>query len=570
MMQDLPVKVILAESAYQVIASETADSLEVETGGLLVGRRVYYKNSPLIVVLHASGPGRAADRQTLQFAPDHKALQAALEKWRSHFSQYDADYVGEWHKHPPELPHPSRGDVQQARRILADSSYKLPDGYLLLPISRIDDDAMKLDMYLISRELDNYLHLPYERMPLDGLCESLNQVLSTETQNHLEPKKPSKPGRIFADHSIPVDTRRLPFAKSGTRAFTMHDYDPGKTIEGRVIKREERGETRQREPRLDVEGTESESHSGVDLLTLRLSREVERIRRLGKRYGFQVQATPDYELLTLTLEHPIPLSFDEGTLRHNHWPEDRSSGSESPVSQSPVSAPSRREESDTVPTPVSKLPIESEPDSTPTLVPEHCSNTEPNSVPPPALEHPSGTDPDSIPTPALEHPSGTDPDSIPTPVLEHPSGADSDSTPTPTIEHSSKPDRDSVPAPSREQLRQILVFLGYYPDRIHFWLETDRRSRPVPPTVQPRRGRSATVEQMVEDLLRNLSDDLKPNGPLGQLFSDLEYHTRKAIHIGAATVQSVNDLVTKLEADFNQGYVFSTELRIRPKEPGCS
>ena len=77
-MRDLPVKVILAESAYQAIASESAKSLEVETGGLLVGRRAYYKDSPLVVVLHASGPGRAADQQTLQFSPDHKALQAEL------------------------------------------------------------------------------------------------------------------------------------------------------------------------------------------------------------------------------------------------------------------------------------------------------------------------------------------------------------------------------------------------------------------------------------------------------------------------------------------------------------
>lgn len=345
----------------------------------------------------------------------------------------------------------------------------------------------------------------------------------------------------------------------------MHDYDPGKTIEGRVIKREEQREAGHREPRVSVESTESESHSGVDPFTLRLSREVERIRRLGKRYGFQVQASPDYELLTLTLENPIPLTLDAKTSRGNLSPEDRPAERESLASQSPVPDATSQGSSNTTVTPVSKYLVEVGPDSTPTLVLKHNSDAERDSVPLLGLEHSTDADADSTPTPALEHSSGTDSDSILTPTSEQPSDTGSDSTPTPVMENSPTPDLDSSPAPSREYLHQILVFLGYYPDRVHFWLQTDRRSRPIPPTIQPRRARSATVEQMVEDLLRNLSDDLKPNGPLGQLFFDLEYHTRKAIHIGAATVQSVNELVTKLEADFNQGYHFGTEIRIRPQ-----
>lgn len=546
-MGKVPVRAILAESAYQAIASETVNSPEVETGGLLIGRRIYHKGTPLIVVLHASGPGRSADRQVLQFAPDHERLQRELEEWRSRFATYGVDYIGEWHKHPPEIPHLSRGDVQQARRILADSSYELPDGDLLLPISRIDGDSVALDVYLVSRDLDDYICLPHEIIHLDELRQFLDLALVADVSDRLEPREPLEPVERRNDRLSTPHDWRPPQREVKVRPFTIRDYDPRKVIEGRVIGEEKREESRHRESQLDSENDRDKSDSGVDLITLRLSREVERIRRLGKRRGFEVETTSNYELLTLVLKRPIPLIPVEGVLGDGFVPSENSLSTDSGATSLPAS----------------ECPPSDGPDSALAPTPKHLSGDNSDLVSAPTSQCPPGDESNSTPTPASERSLSNESNSTAVPALEHSPSDESDSTPVPALERSPSNGSAITPTPSGENLLKILVFLGDYPAKVRFWLQTDRLSKAVPVDALPRRGRSATIEQMVDELLRNLSNDLRRDGILGQLFSDLEFHTRKVVHISAATVQSAGELIAKLESDFNRGFNFETGPQIR-------
>ena len=453
-MTNTPVKAYLAESAWLVIATETARTPALETGGLLIGRRIYYGKWPLLFVLHASGPGSSAFHDTLQFAPDHETLQAELVKWRSHFARYEVDYIGEWHKHPPEIPHPSRGDVQQARRILADSSYELPEGDLLLPISRIEDDAVGLDVYYIGRDTDAYVELPYEVAPLDTLCEFLDDVLAGG--GHRQQAETLEPQRDRAEEPKPASGRRAPARPNGqsTQRMDVSDYDPAKVIEGRLIQ----GGSMPRivqygEPSVQPEPDGSSTHSGVDLATLRLSREVERLRRVGRRCGFDVIPSPAFDQLELVLGHPICL---------------RTAG----------------------------------------LGPQEVS----------------------------------------------PASVDSG-------EANSSP--EAQPAP--EHVVKVVLYLGDYPAEAPLmWLQTDRRSIPVQPATGTGRDRALPIEQMVERLFRNLADDLKPDGPFGSLLADLEYQARRMIHVSAATIKDLSEFYTRIEADFNRGFDFGSELRVRP------
>lgn len=102
-MTRLPTRIDLRVDAYETIASETANHLPRETGGILLG----YQENGTIVATHAlvvEGQGTTTNRYVRDDVGANKLLEEFLEQ------RADDDptgYIGEWHSHPsPSGPSP--------------------------------------------------------------------------------------------------------------------------------------------------------------------------------------------------------------------------------------------------------------------------------------------------------------------------------------------------------------------------------------------------------------------------------------------------------------------------------
>ncbi|NTU81875.1 MAG: hypothetical protein HGA45_21280 [Chloroflexales bacterium] len=172
---------ISAQHAFARIAAEMANSQGQETGGLLVGRLFATADGPTLVVVAASGPGPRAQRDAHSFAPDVDDHQAELEHWCQFFSDYGVDYVGEWHSHHAGPATLSSGDLRQARAILDDPSYYLPDG-ICLPLATLIDGQLTLASYYLARDAQTPQLVPYTVIS-DDVREAL------ERWGHSEPRQ---------------------------------------------------------------------------------------------------------------------------------------------------------------------------------------------------------------------------------------------------------------------------------------------------------------------------------------------------------------------------------------------
>src|SRR5947209_2433384 len=73
-----------------------------ETGGILFGKWI---DARTVVLIAATGAGPRADHQQYTFAVDVDYANAELDRLRAKYP--GADFLGEWHKHPPTLDRPS-------------------------------------------------------------------------------------------------------------------------------------------------------------------------------------------------------------------------------------------------------------------------------------------------------------------------------------------------------------------------------------------------------------------------------------------------------------------------------
>ena len=163
------------QEAYVRLVSEVAASPSAETGGILVGRFFALPHGHVLVVVAASGPGKAAQRSADYFEPDSDDQQRELEHWRTLYAAYGVDYVGQWHTHPLE-EQLSPGDMAQIRAILNDPSYSLPHG-IFTPIVTYDGSALKLAAYFTARTTGETSKVPLS--VLEGDVEQLLDLFDT-------------------------------------------------------------------------------------------------------------------------------------------------------------------------------------------------------------------------------------------------------------------------------------------------------------------------------------------------------------------------------------------------------
>lgn len=133
-------KLIISDRALDTIEREARKQPNFETGGLVVGK----KTGEQTVITHATGPGPLAILSPESFNKDTPYLQNVLNLL---FHYFGVNYLGTWHKHPPDLAYPSAGDLASAASELQDEEIGLK--YLLLPICTLKDNVVTTIPYVI-------------------------------------------------------------------------------------------------------------------------------------------------------------------------------------------------------------------------------------------------------------------------------------------------------------------------------------------------------------------------------------------------------------------------------------
>jgi integrative and conjugative element protein (TIGR02256 family) len=114
-------KVYIRKDAYDLMKRESADSKDVETGGVLIGHR---RDSGKYVVLRVTGPGPKAIRTKARFEKDEEYCQKELTNALSQLAEKGL-YLGEWHYHPVGSNEPSGLDIRSLTEIAAQSNYRI-------------------------------------------------------------------------------------------------------------------------------------------------------------------------------------------------------------------------------------------------------------------------------------------------------------------------------------------------------------------------------------------------------------------------------------------------------------
>jgi integrative and conjugative element protein (TIGR02256 family) len=111
-----------------------------ETGGILIGHHAGHD----IRVTKATDAGPSAQASIGAFVRDTQHCQKILA---DEFALSGADYVGEWHSHVIDLPHPSRGDLETLARIVLDPDYNFPSFAMIL--ANIRKEEVELSTYVV-------------------------------------------------------------------------------------------------------------------------------------------------------------------------------------------------------------------------------------------------------------------------------------------------------------------------------------------------------------------------------------------------------------------------------------
>ncbi len=124
---EINVSVFLEEKAYSSLKEITDKSVNLETGGILIG---YYDVSSLNAII-----------TEITIAPEdsksgrnwfHRGVlglkQLLIYRWQAR----EDYYLGEWHLHPKSSPQPSLIDVSQMKQISNDKRYNCKEPLLLI------------------------------------------------------------------------------------------------------------------------------------------------------------------------------------------------------------------------------------------------------------------------------------------------------------------------------------------------------------------------------------------------------------------------------------------------------
>jgi len=118
-------KVYVRKDVYDFMKQESADSKDVETGGVLIG---YREDSGKYVILRATGPGPKAIRTKTRFEKEEEYCQKGLIDAFSQLGEKGL-YLGEWHYHPVGSNEPSGLDIKS---LTAQTGYRIDKPIMII------------------------------------------------------------------------------------------------------------------------------------------------------------------------------------------------------------------------------------------------------------------------------------------------------------------------------------------------------------------------------------------------------------------------------------------------------
>jgi integrative and conjugative element protein (TIGR02256 family) len=141
-------KLLLTKKAYRSIVKECTSFPEVETGGILIGKKVDDCN---FAVLFTIGSGPKAVRCRTRFSPDEEWQQKMLERL---FERYRINYIGSYHSHPGFYSQPSHLDYKNAREITFSPDWNAPEA--VFPIVLLNGRGIQIYPYYFSRNSEGF------------------------------------------------------------------------------------------------------------------------------------------------------------------------------------------------------------------------------------------------------------------------------------------------------------------------------------------------------------------------------------------------------------------------------
>lgn len=115
-------KVLISEQALRAMVSHRqVGRRAMEGGGVLLGRMILSCDD--VVIDDVTTPSSADKRRRFFFwRSPRPAQRRVVEAWRE--SDHTVNYLGEWHTHPEEAPHPSSRDRSDWLRILGRARFE--------------------------------------------------------------------------------------------------------------------------------------------------------------------------------------------------------------------------------------------------------------------------------------------------------------------------------------------------------------------------------------------------------------------------------------------------------------
>jgi len=121
-------KVRVSRQAYDFMKKESADSRDIETGGVLVG---YRDEAGKYTILRATEPGPKAVRTKTIFEKDEEYCQRELLNAYAELGE-NGLYLGEWHYHPAGSNEPSGLDIRSLTEIAAQDNYRIDKPIMII------------------------------------------------------------------------------------------------------------------------------------------------------------------------------------------------------------------------------------------------------------------------------------------------------------------------------------------------------------------------------------------------------------------------------------------------------
>ncbi|MFA5942302.1 MAG: Mov34/MPN/PAD-1 family protein [Candidatus Paceibacterota bacterium] len=170
-------ELVLTNKVYRSILDECLSFPEVETGGILIGKKI---SEQCIVAPFSLGSGVRTLRTRSRYSPDVDWQQIYLEKL---FSRYGVNYVGSYHRHPGAHCAPSTQDFKAACQIVTDPAWNVAEA--IFPIINLTGKNISFHPYYFTRRFREFRLIGWRMVSSkDKLIKNVLKRGSYETKNH--------------------------------------------------------------------------------------------------------------------------------------------------------------------------------------------------------------------------------------------------------------------------------------------------------------------------------------------------------------------------------------------------